>query len=53
MAYYKTCPYCHANLDFGEQCDCQDEEKAAPVLEHRDGPKVENGLPTNISTSIV
>ena len=30
MCYYKTCPECGANLDPGEQCDCQeDEEKAA------------------------
>ena len=51
--YYRPCPTCGANLDPGERCDCQDKEKAAPVLEHRDGPKVENGLPTNISTSIL
>lgn len=23
MAYYETCPYCMANLDPGERCDCQ------------------------------
>ena len=22
MAYFNTCPYCHANLDPGEKCDC-------------------------------
>ena len=53
MAYYKTCWLCGATLDPGERCDCQDKGKAAPVLEHRDGPKVEIGLPTNISTPIV
>ena len=53
MPYYKTCRLCGATLDPGEQCDCQDKEEAAPVLEHRDGPKVEIGLPTNISTSII
>lgn len=21
--YYRVCPYCHANLDPGETCDCQ------------------------------
>lgn len=21
--YYWTCPYCGANLDHGEQCDCE------------------------------
>lgn len=53
MPYYRICPQCHAYLNFGERCDCQDKEEAAPVLEHRDGPKVEIGLPTNISTPIV
>lgn len=23
MAYYRTCPYCGANLDPGERCDCR------------------------------
>ena len=27
MAFYRTCPYCHSNLDPGEQCDCRDEEE--------------------------
>lgn len=22
---YKVCPYCGANLDAGEKCDCRDE----------------------------
>ena len=26
MAYYHTCPYCGANLDPGEKCDCGDVE---------------------------
>ncbi len=25
MAYYITCPFCKANLDPGETCDCQEE----------------------------
>lgn len=25
--HYKTCPYCGANLDPGERCDCRDEKK--------------------------
>lgn len=52
MAYYRTCPLCGAALDLGEKCDCmnregttseqgENKEKAAPVLEHRDGPKTE------------
>lgn len=23
MGMYHECPYCHASLDFGERCDCQ------------------------------
>ena len=26
MPYYWTCPYCGANLDPGEKCDCNKEE---------------------------
>lgn len=60
MAYYRPCPVCGAALDPGEICtDCQDAtrtqreiEKAASVLEHRDG-QVEIGLPTNISNSMI
>ena len=24
--YYRTCPYCGASLDPGEQCDCEEAE---------------------------
>lgn len=27
MAYYRICPRCGCNLDPGEQCDCEEEEK--------------------------
>jgi len=33
---YRVCSYCGAALDPCERCDCQN-EKTAPVLEHRDG----------------
>lgn len=26
MSYYRTCPYCGANLDPGEVCDCRREK---------------------------
>lgn len=26
MSYYRTCPYCGANLDPGERCDCRARE---------------------------
>ena len=28
MAYYDTCPYCGANLDPCEKCDCQENNKS-------------------------
>lgn len=27
MAFYRTCPFCGANLDPDEKCDCQDMKK--------------------------
>lgn len=24
---YKECPLCHAHLDFGERCDCQEQRE--------------------------
>ena len=27
MAFYETCPRCGANLDPGEHCNCEQEEK--------------------------
>lgn len=51
MPYYRTCPDCGSSLDPGERCDCQDKEKAAPVLEHRNGQRVESESPNPHSTS--
>lgn len=52
MPYYKPCPLCGAALDPGECCDCQDKETAPSAVNTESG-KVEIGLPTNISTSIL
>ena len=52
MPYYKPCPLCGAALDPGERCDCQDKE-TAPDATNIESGKVEIGLPTNISTSIL
>lgn len=30
MAYYHTCPHCGANLDPGENCDCNSNEYIKP-----------------------
>ncbi|MBQ0037283.1 MAG: hypothetical protein KBS74_01275 [Clostridiales bacterium] len=32
MAYYRTCPYCGAHLDPGEQCDCRSGWETAGFL---------------------
>lgn len=58
---YRICPYCGANLDPGERCDCKNEaesqtlgkkrKKAAPVLAHRSG-RVEK-VKSHNSTSIL
>ena len=37
MPYYRICPQCHAYLDFGERCDCQDKEEAAPDAANIEG----------------
>lgn len=29
--YHDVCPYCHANLDPGEKCDCGGEKYVPPV----------------------
>lgn len=26
MAFYNVCPYCGANLDPGERCDCKEQQ---------------------------
>lgn len=31
--YYNECPLCGANLDPGEQCDCQEEKKSKKKLQ--------------------
>jgi len=36
MAYYNTCPRCGSNLDPGEKCDCEkeDKQKTEYILQH-------------------
>ena len=53
MPYYRICPYCHAYLDFGERCDRQDEEKAAPSAVNTESGKVDQKLTDPRSTSII
>lgn len=46
--YYETCPYCQANLDPGEICDCQKEQSSAPkVTEKSDTNTNEEGEKKN------
>lgn len=51
MPYYRICPQCHAYLDFGERCDCQDKEEAAPSAANTGDGKVERELTAPNSTS--
>lgn len=37
MPLYWTCPLCGANLDPGESCDCQEENKDKEEEENTDG----------------
>lgn len=30
MAFYNVCPYCGANLDPGERCDCKEQQNERP-----------------------
>lgn len=48
---FRKCPLCGAYLDPGEKCDC--EEKTVANAANTDNGKMENGLPTNISTTIL
>ena len=50
MPYYKPCPLCGANLDYGERCDCQDKE-TAPSATNTESGKVESELTDPQSTS--
>lgn len=39
MAYYKICPRCHAALDPGERCECEEEaeqKKEERAKRHQD-----------------
>ena len=31
MPYFRTCPHCGSNLDPGEKCDCQSQEKQVTI----------------------
>ena len=36
MAYYRVCSNCGSNLDPGERCDCEREQKSFVSLERRE-----------------
>ena len=39
VAVYRVCPFCGANLDPGERCDCQDHAKEQEQQEIRNDSK--------------
>lgn len=41
MAIYQMCPWCGANLDPGEICDCDTQKKPPLWCEHKDGNAAE------------
>lgn len=41
MPYYRTCPYCGANLDPGERCGCRDNKNAPASATNTDKGGVE------------
>lgn len=51
MSYYHTCPYCGANLDPGERCDCRDEEKELPGATNTEQLQAEKTLTGPVSAS--
>lgn len=51
MSYYRPCPYCGANLDPGERCDCLDVKETAADAANIDGGRVERDLHDRFSTS--
>lgn len=44
MSYFWTCPYCEANLDPGEKCECQehDHKKLSKYMEDINHGRFEN-----------
>ena len=51
MSYYRKCPFCGADLDPCERCDCLDEKDAAASATNTDSGRVEMGLQALFSIS--
>lgn len=52
MNYFKTCPYCGANLDPGEVCDCRDKAKTPAGAANAGEGRVEH-VDHDVSTSSI
>ena len=48
MAYFDVCPVCGANLDPGEECDCEKSLQAGKEFEK----EAEKKTPTEIAVSV-
>lgn len=42
MKHYYVCPYCGANLDPEESCDCEMKKRIVELLDDLDRRKLEN-----------
>ena len=47
MSYFWTCPYCEANLDPGEKCNCQEQEDTNRKYHKRLNKFIKNMEETN------
>ncbi len=50
MAFYRPCPYCGANLDPGERCDCRMDEKKEADPMQRVRPQAPNSTVVSLAS---
>lgn len=50
--YYNVCPYCGANLDPGERCDCTETEKPPADAGTSTSGKANNNFAVHYFTSL-
>lgn len=50
--YYWTCPYCNANLDPGERCDCDESRIAMEITNNYKSVQQQGGDKNNDETTL-